>query len=75
MKITIFSEKRITTNNNRMTGSYSFTSKLSLLNFVALGLFFFYFDFDFEPVSLRLPQKISIGNTMLCSDIWHKYHE
>ena len=24
---------------------------------------------------LRLPFVISIGNSMICSDIWHKYHE
>ena len=24
---------------------------------------------------LRLTATISIGNSMICSDIWHKYHE
>ena len=25
--------------------------------------------------SFHLKQQISIGNSMICSDIWHKYHE
>ena len=24
---------------------------------------------------LKLSHKICIGNSMICSDIWHKYHE
>ena len=27
---------------------------------------------DFE---LKSADKICIGNSMICSDIWHKYHE
>ena len=26
-------------------------------------------------IILRFTETISIGNSMICSDIWHKYHE
>ena len=28
-----------------------------------------------SPPSPQFIQSISIGNSMVCSDIWHKYHE
>ena len=29
---------------------------------------------DFFPITIFFPGKISIGNSMICSDISHKYH-
>ena len=34
-----------------------------------------FFNYSLYYFDLRFMTQISVGNSMICSDIWHKYHE
>ena len=55
-----------------VVGTDSHTTMINGLGIVGWGKFYFHF------YCLLLSERvfsICIGNSMICSDIWHKYHE